>query len=129
MIRYEDNTNKFKQELKRKRGLILYAIGLKFQALCTKIITRNGIVDTGRLRSSITFYTKDKVGAPLKSTKNSRSSDYLTGSASENELIVGSGVEYALKQELESKKGAFIKPALLEYRDTYRRIAENILKE
>lgn len=128
-VKFEDNSDKFKRDWKDKKKKILWAWGLKLQELATKIITINRIVLTGRLRSSITFITPDKVGSPLTRVPENKQSDFLTGKAPENSVILGSNVSYASKQELENPKGAFIRPAVLNYRDTLKNIAKQIMKE
>lgn len=128
-VRFEDNSPRFKRNWKEKKKKILYAWGLKWQSLCTQIITRNRIVITGRLRSSLTFITPNKVGAPISRVADSKNSDFLNGSAPEDSLIVGSNVQYASKQELNNPKGAFVKPAIMNYRDTYKNIAQQIMRE
>lgn len=124
-IKFEDNSNKFKTELNRKRMKLTYAIGLKWLEICTKIITVNGIVDTGRLRASLSFIT------PSESSGNGAMEvgDDITGRSEEGSIIVGSNVKYAAKQELTNKKGSFIKPSILDYKEDYKEIAKNILKE
>lgn len=128
--KFDDNSLKFKEESKEKKKKILYAIGLKWQSICSKLITTLGIVDSGRLRGSLTFITVDKVGIPIKRVKENKESDFLNGSSGDDSvLIVGSNVVYAKKQELFNKKGAFMTPALLEYRSSYKRIAKKIWEE
>lgn len=105
-IKFEDNTGRAKSEFNAKRTRILNAIGLKWQEIVVKIINQKGIVDTGALRNSMTFR--------------------LNGSDS---ITVGSPKEYATKQEFTNRKGKFLEPSLLQHKDTYKKIAENILKE
>lgn len=128
-VRFEDNSPKFERDWKEKKKKILYAIGLKWQSLCTQIITRNRIILTGRLRGSLTFITPNKIGKSISSVAENKQSDYLTGSAPEDSLIVGSNLSYASKQELTNPKGAFVKPSILNYRDTYKNIAKQIMEE
>lgn len=128
-VKFEDNSVKFKKDWENKRKKILWAWGLKWQELATKIITINRIVLTGRLRSSLTFITPDKTGSPKSRVPESKSSDFLSGSAPEDSLIVGSNVEYSARQELNNPKGAFVRPAILTYRDSYQNIAKQIMKE
>ena len=129
-VKFENNGIKFKNEWKERKRKITYAWGLKWQSLATKIITVNGIVDTGRLRGSLTFITKDKVGDSISKCSNNKPNDFLSGSSgADGDLIVGSNVEYAEKQELENPKGAFIKPSVMNYREDYKRIAKSIMNE
>lgn len=124
-IKYDDNSKVVKSEFKAKKTKILYAMGLKWLEICTKIITRNGIVDTGRLRASLSFITpKDNGGNGAF-----KNEDKINGRAEEDNLIVGSNVKYASRQELTNKKGSFIRPSVLNYKEDYKNIAETILKE
>lgn len=129
-IRFEDNSPKFKSEWGNRKKKITYAVGLKWQSICSQLITRLGIIDSGRLRSSLTFITNDKVGGPITRSSESKGSDYLKGSSgNDGDLIVGSNVEYASKQELNNKKGAFIKPSIIDFREEYKNITKSIMNE
>lgn len=128
-VKFENNAPTAVKDLETKKELILFAIGLKWQTICTKIITINGIVDTGRLRGSLTFITKSWVGGPIASVGENVDNDYLGGSSgSDDVLIVGSNVEYAAKNEFNNPKGAFLRPSVTEYSEDYKNIAEEILK-
>lgn len=124
-IKFEDNSKPIKSEYKAKKNKILYAMGLKWLEICTKIITVKGIVDTGRLRASLSFIT------PIENGGNGavEVGDDITGRSEEGSIIVGSNVRYASKQELTNKKGSFIKPSILDYKEEYKNIAKEILKE
>lgn len=124
-VKYEDNSSKVLQEAKEKKKQILYAWGLKLQSLIVKRITVQKQVDTGRLRSSITFSTHDKQGASIAKSNASKSTDYINGEADENTLVIGSNVEYAKKVEFTSKKGSYMRSTILEARDEL----VNILKQ
>ena len=124
-IKFEDNSKPIKSEYKAKKNKILYAMGLKWLEICTKIITVNGIVDTGRLRASLSFITPSESGG----NGAVEIGDDITGRSEEGSIIVGSNVKYASKQELTNKKGSFIKPSILDYKEDYKEIAKNILKE
>ena len=129
-VKMENNVKEVLKVEEEKKAKILYAIGLKWQSICSKIITQRKIVDTGRLRGSLTFITAREVGSPINTVTENKSSDFLKGSSGdEDTLIVGSNVEYARKQEFENKKGAFLRPSILQYKNDYKDIAEQIWKE
>lgn len=128
-VKMENNTGKYKNDWKGKKKKILYAWGLKWQEIATKLITANGIVDTGRLRASLTFITPTQVGSPKSSSSSSKARDALTGTAPKDSTIVGSNVVYAKKQELTNKKGAFIGPAILNYKKDYENVTKKIMQE
>lgn len=106
-VQFEDNSSKVLAELKGKEGLICHAIGLKWEKIVKQIITIKGIVDTGALRNSMTF----------------------TVSMNKDEITVGSRLDYAAHNELYNKKGNFLKPSVLDYREVYEDLAEQILKK
>ena len=106
-IRIENNAPIIKAELKRKIGLMLIAIGEKWRTLVDKEITVRRIVDTGALRRSMNY----KVD---KSAKKVR---------------VGSPLDYATKQEFDNPKGPYLKPSILDYKESYKNVAEHIMEE
>lgn len=132
-IKFEDNSDVFKADYKRKKMKMTWALGLKWQELATKIITANRIVDTGRLRASLSFVTPYKSSGENQfapKPENAKNTDRLRGTSGEqNIVIVGSNVEYAAKQELNNPKGSFVKPAIMNYRDAYKNLLEQIMKE
>lgn len=127
-IRVDDNTPELKRELRVKMEKILFEIGLKWQETAKKLLTQQDEVVTGRLRASMSFIT-NKRKSPNVSAHASEPGDWLEGTSdSLNKLVVGSNVPYASKNELENRKGAFVKPALLRNKDVFENIAEDILK-
>lgn len=135
-MKFENNLPKYQKEWKERKRKITYAWGLKWQSICTKIITKNIYSKnppydlTGRLRASLTFITKDKVGAPTSRVSDSKGSDFLSGSSgNDNDLIVGSNVEYAANIEVNGKNGSFIKPAIMDYREDYKKLAKQLMNE
>jgi len=127
-IRIENNIPIVERELKRKIGLMTYAMGLKWQSLATRLITVKRIVDSGRLRGSLTFITAEKVGSSINRVAENEPNDFLHGRAMGKALIVGSNVPYAEKQEF-SRKGPYLKPSILSYKDSYKNICESIMEE
>lgn len=126
-VKIESNIKSLLNEEEKVKQRILYAWGLKWQELATKIITRNKIIDTGRLRGSLTFCAPTKTGAPINRVKENTSDDFITSTV-ENTVTVGTNVEYARKQEFENPKGAFVRPAIMEFTDSYQLIAEEELR-
>lgn len=123
-VKFENNLPQFERELKDKKQLISYAWGLKWMSLASQVITRNGIIDTGRLRGSLSFITINQNG----NNGAFESGDSLIGSSGDDgTVIVGSNVKYARRQEFENKKGSFVRPAITDYKDSYEEIAKSIL--
>lgn len=128
-VDFEDNSNYILGEWEDRKDVILYAIGLKWQSICNEIITRIGIVDTGRLKGSLTFITETQRGGSISAVPENRASDYLSGSTDEDTLIVGSNVKYAAKQELGNSKGSFLKPSITDHRDDYMNVTKHIMEQ
>lgn len=96
-----------KAELSDRIPLILEALGIEAEGNAVDEITTLGAVDTGRLRGSIT-HAKD-----------------------DDSAYVGTNVEYAPYVELGTYKmpaRPFLKNAILNYADDYKRIVEEGLK-
>jgi len=127
-ISIENNTHVVKAEMKAKIKKMTYAMGLKWQSLATRVITTKRIVDSGRLRGSLTFITSEKVGKSINKVESNQSKDFLKGRAEPGKLIVGTNVEYADKQEF-GPKGPYLKPSILDYKESYKNISEDIMKE
>lgn len=108
-IEFEDNTDKILGVWdNEKKPKILEMIGLKATEIWAKIITQKKVVDTGRFRNSVNY----QVG--------------------EDDVTVGSGVEYAEWLEAGTRKMAArptLRPTFEEYRDSYKNIAEQVMKE
>lgn len=104
----QNNVNNALSDLRRKKLQILEAWGIKAVSIATSLITAKGAVDTGRLRASITF---QKIG--------------------DNTMQLGTPVEYGKYVELGTsrmRKRPFILPAIRDNIDTYKSIAETILR-
>lgn len=126
-IDFKNNSSEVKNIWENTKKTALYSMGLKWQEVCTQIITNNGIVDTGRLRGSLTFITEDKQGGSISRVPQNTSDDFVTGSGEKNAVIVGTNVKYATKQEMENKKGAFLRPSVTDYREDYKNIVKNAM--
>jgi phage gpG-like protein len=103
-----NNRSNIEAQLLAKKRRILIAWGIKWQGLVTKIITQKRIVDTGRLRASMDYKVK------------------------ESKVIVGTNVEYSSQHELGlngHRARPFIKPSLMDYKESYSSIAKGILEE
>ena len=116
-IKITDNSEQFKQELASKLPRGLEAIGMQAEANAKIEVTRavydtpesvSGYRRTGALRNSISHASDDSAA------------------------YVGSNIEYAPYVEFGTYKMAarpFIQPAVEEYMDEYKAIAEQYLKE
>lgn len=111
MIKYElveDNIPSIENEVEACVGRALEMIGLQAEKHAKEALTRQGAVDTGRLRNSVTHQV-----------------------ISENAVAVGTSVEYAPYIEFGTYKmdaRPYIKPAVGNYLNEYKIIIENELR-
>ena len=129
-IRIENNAPLLRREWKKKKEKILYAIGLKWQSIATRVITLRIYSSnkpyrlTGRLRASLSFATPTKK-SPTRSVAESKGRDYITGSVKDT-VTVGTNVEYAAKV---NNKHKFLEDSVMSYKDSYKSIADSIMRE
>lgn len=105
----------------------LEAIGIQAEGDVVSVITAKGIVDTGRLRDSITYATSRHKDKPRGVAK---AEDAVQGSPEEDSVYVGTNVEYAAYHEYGTsrmKARPYLKPAIMGNLDTYKKIAEKYL--
>lgn len=130
--KFTNNAPKFLNELDGREVEIANEWGKLWQSIASKLITKQGAVDTGRLRASLSYITYSGSGSKLGSVNESQSGDTLSGKTSERtELIVGSNVPYAKYIEV-GRQGEFarpfILPAIAKYKNQYAKLTEQILK-
>lgn len=106
-VKLENNTMKVEAEFGKAMGRALYAIGVTAQGDIVKYMSKpdftgRDIVDTGRLRGSISFVTPEEESGVYDN--NADSSDALSGKGLENTVILGTNVEYADEVNNGSKK-------------------------
>lgn len=109
-IKFENNANVFKKEMDSKVIKCLNAVGLKAVSIWQKVITAKKVVDTGRFRNSANYAVKP----------------------SEKKVILGSNVSYAgFLENGTSRQPArpTLKPAIVDYREDYEKLIEQILKD
>ena len=89
----EDNTPQLLAELERKKPELLNAWGNELYKAIYDTMTVDKVVDTGRLRGSISYSTPyDDYKNPTPANK---SDDFVQGVREENTVVYGSNVEYA----------------------------------
>lgn len=102
-----DNSKLVKEELEKRIPVILEALGIEAEGNAVTEITTMSAVDTGRLRGSISH------------------------AVSGDDVYIGTNVEYAPYVELGTYKMAsrpFLRNAISNYKDDYKRIVEEGLK-
>lgn len=113
MIKYElveDNIPSIENEVEAAIGRALEMIGLQAEKHAKDALTKQGAVDTGRLRNSVTHQVIMLLDA----------------------VAVGTSVEYAPYVEFGTSRGMsprpYIKPAVENYLNEYKIIIENELR-
>ena len=134
-----DNSGAVKAQMERNIGRALTMMGIKWQEIATKEATATGVVDTGRLRASLSYITPDRASgrnmSELKPGKDGRPakslpSDALSGSAPSDTVIVGTNVEYGIyvHEGTSRRRGRpFIRDAVMNYKGDYNEICEREL--
>ncbi len=133
-VKLENNTAKVLGEFGSAMGRALYAIGVSAQGDVVKYMSKpdftgRDIVDTGRLRGSISFVTPDAESGVYDN--NADSSDALSGKGLENTVIIGTNVEYGDKvNNGTSKQRArkFMENGIEPNWDKYQRMAKDIFE-
>ena len=105
----------------------LEAIGIQAESDVVKVITEKRIVDTGRLRDSITYKTA-RGGDSAKGA--ARSGDEVQGSPDKDSVYIGTNVEYAAYHEYGTSRivaRPYLKPGIMNNLSTYKEIAKKML--
>ena len=106
-VKFTDNSDKVKAEMNHKISTILEALGIEAEGNAVDEITKLGAVDTGRLRGSISHSHDDDTA------------------------YIGTNVEYAQYVEFGTRRmkaRPFLRNAVANYTDDYKRIIESGLK-
>jgi hypothetical protein len=126
----KDNTKIFLDALDDKVDVILEAIGIQAENYAKLMCP----VDTGRLRNSITHTVSGNKGFTYDYKDNEGNSySYNVGSARDNEktAYIGTSVEYARAVEMGigQRPQPYLRPAITQHNDEYKKIALTILKQ
>lgn len=92
-IKIEDNSQKVLNELENKMPEILDGLGNELYKSIYQFMTTDKIVDTGRLRGSISYSTPFNEYSNL--TLANKPEDAIRGVKQKDTVIYGSNVEYA----------------------------------
>lgn len=129
-IKLELHTDDILDALDEQIEAALTAIGMQAETYAKQLSQ----VDTGRQRNSITFavHGQEANQTTYKADKPKGNEPIFTGSYIgvapdlRNSVYIGTNVEYA---EINEFRGAFLRPALLDHADEYKRITEEILEK
>lgn len=89
----EDKTPQLLEELESKKSELLDAWGNELYKYIYDTMTADNVVDTGRLRGSISYSTPDK--DYKNPTPVNKADDFIQGVREKNTVVYGSNVEYA----------------------------------
>lgn len=128
-IRIEDNSAEVLKELNNKMPELLSSMGNEVCKHIQNFMTEDKIVDTGRLRGSISYSTPyiDYNIPTLANTAN----DFIKNNKEKNTVVYGSNVEYASYVELGTSKQRarnYVKTGTYRAIPQIKKVVETILK-
>jgi HK97 gp10 family phage protein len=132
-VKFTDRSPEVRRALEKALELGLETIGMVAETHAKEAITRQGAVDTGRLRNSITYAVKKREGE-IVAYRDDEGAGYeqaIGYGVKKDEVYIGTNVEYAPYVELGTRKmraRPFLKPAATEHNDEYKQIMEATLK-
>ena len=132
-VDYKDNSQQILAALEKGKRNALTAIGASAETHTKENITADKLVDTGRLRNSITYATGDYsgIGTYTDNKKKKYSDAKARNTPKDDEVAIGTNVEYAPYLELGTKKIAahhYLKRAATEHKDEYKKLTAQAIK-
>ena len=132
-VDYKDNSKQILSALEKGKRNALTAIGSSAETHTKDNITDDGLVDTGRLRNSITYATGDYSGIGTYTDKNKKSYSDATArnTPKDDEVGIGTNVEYAAYTELGTQHIAahhYLKRAVTEHKDEYKKLTAQAIQ-
>ena len=132
-IKFTSNVNDILSALEKGKRNALTAIGATAETHTKENITADKLVDTGRLRNSITYATGDYLGiGTYTDNKKKKYSDAKARNApKDDEVGIGTNVEYAAYTELGTQHIAahhYLKRAVTEHKDEYKKLTAQAIK-
>lgn len=128
-IQIEDNSDKFLKQLEEKMPEMLNATGNELYKSITNFMTEDDIIDTGRLKGSISYSTQyNNYSNPSIANKTD---DFIKGANEKNTVVYGSNVEYASYVETGTSKQRarnYVKTGTTRAIPQIKKVVENILK-
>ena len=131
-VKITDNSAKFIKAMKEQVEIAMIECGIEAE----NYASRECPVDTGRLKNSITYATKTAQGEANTDTKKQAADpqEYAIQQQPEaNTMYIGTNVKYAPQVELldtthKTGKAHFLRDAIANHRDQYKKIIEKNLK-
>ena len=132
-VDYKNNSQQILSALEKGKRNALTAIGATAETHTKENITADKLVDTGRLRNSITYATGDYlgVGTYTDNKKKKYSDAKARNTPKDDEVGIGTNVEYAAYTELGTQHIAahhYLKRAVTEHKDEYKKLTVQAIK-
>ena len=132
-IEFTSNADDILSAMEKGKRNALTAIGATAETHTKENITADKLVDTGRLRNSITYATGDYsgIGTYTDSNKKSYSDATARNTPKDDEVGIGTNVEYAAYTELGTQHIAahhYLKRAVTEHQDEYKKLTAQAIK-
>ena len=133
-VDYKDYSKEVLAALEKGKRNALTAIGATAETHAKDNITADDLIDTGRLRNSITFATGDYlgIGTYTDNKKKKYSDAKARNTPKDDEVAIGTNVEYAAYTELGTEKITahhYLKRAVTEHQDEYKELAVEAIKK
>ena len=133
-VDYKDYSKEVLAAMEKGKRNALTAIGATAETHTKDNIKADGLVDTGRLRNSITYATGDYLGIGTYTDKKKKK--YTDAKArntpKDDEVAIGTNVEYAAYTELGTEKITahhYLKRAVTEHKDEYKKLTVQAIKK
>ena len=132
-IKFTSNVNDILRCMEKGKRNALTAIGATAETHTKDNITADDLIDTGRLRNSITYATGDYsgIGTYTDNKKKKYSDAKARNTPKDDEVAIGTNVEYAPYLELGTKKITahhYLKRAVTEHQDEYKKLTVQAIK-
>ena len=132
-VDYKDNSKQILSALEKGKRNALTAIGATAETHTKENITADKLVDTGRLRNSITYATGDYlgIGTYTDDKKKKYSDAKARNTPKDDEVAIGTNVEYAAYTELGTQHITahhYLKRAVTEHKDEYKKLTAQAIK-
>ena len=132
-VDYKNNSQQILSALEKGKRNAVTAIGATAETHTKENITADKLVDTGRLRNSITYATGDYsgIGTYTDNNKKSYSDAKARNTPKDDEVAIGTNVEYAAYTELGTQHIAahhYLKRAVTEHKDEYKKLTAQAIQ-
>ena len=133
-IKFTSNVNDILSDLEKGKRNALTAIGSSAETHAKDNITADDLIDTGRLRNSITYAAGDYlgIGTYTDNKKKKYSDAKARNTPKDDEVGIGTNVEYAAYTELGTQHITahhYLKRAVTEHQDEYKKLAVEAIKK